>query len=109
MNPFTATLNILLVVALYSVLRIVFPDGSGALVSCDDDAGTVEKDRRTRGESSSSTRKDCRAADARRALGRGTSMVLLTCLGQYISSLPGEEAYREQGNLESRCGVIFWY
>jgi hypothetical protein len=37
---------------------------------------TVENDRRTRGESSLSTRKACSAIDARRAVGRGMSIVL---------------------------------
>lgn len=36
----------------------------------------VENDLRTRRESSLSTRKACRAAAARRAVGRGRSMVL---------------------------------
>lgn len=60
MKPFTATLNILFVVALYSVLRIV---SSGLLTRVGSSVPNaeveemVEKDRRTRGESSLSTLK----------------------------------------------------
>jgi len=74
MNPFTATLSIRFVVALYSVLRIVSSD------EAPDE--TAENDRRTRGESSWSTRKVWSVADARRAVGRGISIVLECRLGQ---------------------------
>jgi hypothetical protein len=69
MNPFTATRSMRFVVALYSVRRTVSP-------GVPDPEETVEKERRTRGDSSSSTRRDFRAADARRAVGRGTEIVL---------------------------------
>jgi hypothetical protein len=69
-KPFTATLNILFVVALYSVRNIVSDS--------DEECGgaTVEKDRQTRGESSLSTRRVWRAMDARRGVGSGRSIVL---------------------------------
>lgn len=67
-NPFTATLNIRFVVALYSVLKI----------SCSSKprADMVENVRRTSGESSSSTCKALREATARRSVGKHTSIVL---------------------------------
>jgi hypothetical protein len=78
MNPLTATRSMRFVVALYSVRRTVFSadddDDDEAVGELGD--GIVEKERRTRGESSWSTRRDWRAAEARRAVGRGTSIVL---------------------------------
>jgi len=67
-NPLTATLSIRFVVALYSVLRTV------SSVDFELDAGIVENVRDTRGESSLSTRRAWRAADARRAVGRRMSI-----------------------------------
>jgi hypothetical protein len=79
MKPLTATRSILFVVALYSVLKIVFSWHSARFVSAVpwlDEIETVEKDRRTRGESSLSTLKAWRAAEANLVVGRGKSMVL---------------------------------
>jgi hypothetical protein len=78
-NPLTATLSIRFVVALYSVLRIVSSEELTRLEpaeSWEDAVEMVENDLRTRGDSSLSTRNACRAAEARRAVGRGRSMVL---------------------------------
>lgn len=74
-NPLTATLNILFVVALYSVRNTVSSGESDDEVLELGEA-QVENDRRTSGESSLSTRRAWRAADANRAVGRGRSMVL---------------------------------
>lgn len=88
-KPLTATLNILFVVALYSVRRTVSSEewtrleSSVAGADCDMVEATIKKVRRTRGDSSLSTRKACRAADARRAVGRGRSMVLIRLSHQH--------------------------
>lgn len=50
--------------------------GVAAAAACDAADEIMEKDRQTSGESSLSTRKACMAAEARRAVGRGKSMVL---------------------------------
>lgn len=101
MNPLTDTLNMRLVVALYSVRRTVkFPSSppsfawmaKGAspfrrvFASTLDElvvvgrpevlGGTREKERWTRGESSASTLSVRRAEDASRGVGRGTEIIL---------------------------------
>lgn len=63
------------VVALYTVTRTVSPSASGLLDVCGE-AVVVEKERRTMGDSSWSTRRESRAAEARRAVGRGMERVL---------------------------------
>jgi hypothetical protein len=76
MNPFTATRNILFVVALYSVRSIVFSCPIGAPFCPSKDGTTMENDLQTSGESSLSTRSACKAAEASRSVGRGRSMTL---------------------------------
>lgn len=77
MKPLTATRNILFVVALYSVLNTVSSVDPFSLLGLAVVGGDmVEKDRRTRGESSLSTCRARRAEVARRAVGRGRSIVL---------------------------------
>jgi hypothetical protein len=78
-KPFTATRSILLVVALYSVRRIVFSSDKtrvSSLFGFADVGEIVEKERRTRGDSSLSTCRARCAEVARRAVGRGISMTL---------------------------------
>jgi hypothetical protein len=106
MNPLTATLNIRFVVALYSVLRIVPSEGSTKLAppeTWQDAVEMVENDLRTRGESSLSTRKACRAAEARRAAGRGRSIVL----GGLVS-LPEEDEAEDNTNSEQGNSGSIW-
>jgi hypothetical protein len=67
------------VVALYSVLKTVF---SSSLPASSPAALTRENERRTRGESSSSTASDLRVVSARRWVGKGVLMVLARC--QYM-------------------------
>lgn len=70
MKPFTATRNILLVDALYSVRKTVLSRPELELGAMRD----IE--RHTSGESSLSTCKACKAEEARRAVGRGMSITL---------------------------------
>jgi hypothetical protein len=67
------------VVALYSVLKTVF---SSSLPASSPEVLTREKERRTRGESSSSTDSELRVASARRWVGKGVLMVLV--MSQYM-------------------------
>lgn len=100
MKPFTATLSIRFVVALYSVRKIVsFAVWTQVASSAglDDAAEMVEKDLRTSGESSWSTRNAWRAADARRDVGRGRSTIL-ACLSAVARQGKGKQTYNEQGN-----------
>tara|TARA_R110002060_G_scaffold65999_3_gene74916 strand:+ start:649 stop:873 length:225 start_codon:yes stop_codon:yes gene_type:complete len=69
------------VVALYSVLNTLsspFATSDGPLAAEAVDGVMVEKDRRTRGESSASTIRVLSAMEASRAVGRGRSIVLET-------------------------------
>ena len=88
MNPFTATLNILFVVALYSARRIILSscwrqasDGCTSVASplhveVGESREAKENVRWTRGDSSASTCRARRAAEARRWVGSGMSIVL---------------------------------
>jgi hypothetical protein len=67
------------VVALYSVLKTVF---SPSLPASSPAALTREKERRTRGDSSSSTASELRVVSARRWVGKGVLMVLV--MSQYM-------------------------
>lgn len=78
-NELTATRNILLVVALYSVRRTLV-SGLSSAASCE---RAREKVRDTRGDSSLSTWRACRAVEAKREVGNGTSMVLLRGKKEY--------------------------
>lgn len=91
MNPLTATLSILFVVALYSVRK------TDCSEECEVLKAMVEKDRQTRGESSLSTRKACSATDANRAVGRGKSIVL--CFGSALG-------FATRGRVRGRKGVV---
>jgi len=81
-NPFTATRSIRFVVALYSVLRTVSSADLTMAASSLEGSGMVEKDLRTRGDTSLSTLNARRAADARRGVGSGRSIVLVMVLGR---------------------------
>jgi hypothetical protein len=76
MNPFTATRNILLVVALYSVRNTVFSCPGAEPFAISVAGGTMENDLRTSGESSLSTCRACMADEASLSVGRGRSMTL---------------------------------
>lgn len=76
MNPLTATRNILFVVALYSVRNTVFSRLCAAPLCIPEAGAIVEKDLRTNGESSLSTRKACNAEEASRSVGSGKSIIL---------------------------------
>jgi hypothetical protein len=78
MNPFTATRNILLVVALYSVRNTVFSCSGAIPFATSVAGGTIENDLRTSGESSLSTCRACIADEASLSVGRGRSMTLHT-------------------------------
>lgn len=82
-KPFTATRSILLVVALYSALKTVSSSHRTKSASCSPAAGvsaaaveSSENDLQTSEDSSLSTCSVCRAKEARRAVGKGTSTVL---------------------------------
>lgn len=60
--------------------------------------GMAEKDLRTRGDNSLSTLKARRAADARRGVGSGRSIVLVMALVQSERSARGEMSTVSRGN-----------
>jgi hypothetical protein len=79
------------VVALYSVLKTVL---SSSLPASSPAALTRENERRTRGESSSSTASDLRVVSARRWVGKGVLMVLAR--SQYM-------LLHKEGAVEVQC------
>ena len=78
-KPFTATRSMRFVVALYSVLKTVLSSSLPAFCPA---SLTRVNERRTRGESSSSTASELRVVSARRWVGKGVLIVLV--MSQYM-------------------------
>lgn len=98
MNPFTATRNILLVVALYSVRNTVFSCPIAELFAISVAGSTMENDLRTSGESSLSTCSACMADEASLSVGRGRSMTLQTLkVSSFAIICSGQEPTMSRG------------